>query len=532
MWPSPSCGSRPNWRGARLEVVDDRLDDDRVAGLAGAVARGDDLYAGLARHRCRARLVVFGVGAAAEDQRQRQTAAVAASAAKVAVLLRIGAGTLRATSRTTCDELPIAILALVARPRRRGARGRGRRPGRARQPLRRHPARARAPSAAATTSPARRCPSGWSSGAPTRPPSAPHSGGYDHRDNHLRGFSLTHLSGAGCALYGDFPFLPTTEPLTSSPAAPGGRPRRPLPARLLPRRGGAPRPGFYEVRLNPARGADIDVALTATTRTGMARFEFPPQPARQRPHRRRRQRPARRPRRGRRRPRPPRNLRHRLQRPLLRPAAALPGLLRRRLRSPLRRLRDLAGELARPRRPRRPKTARRRAANPRTTAQAGAYASFDTRQQPHRHRPGRRSPSSASTAPAPTSPPRAAAGASARSRRRARAALEPGAGPGPRQRRPEPLLDTFYTALYHAFLAPRTFSDVGGAYPGMDGAIHRARGRTQYADFSGWDIYRTQVPAAGAAGAGAGERHDASRCSPTPSRAAACRAGPTPTARA
>ena len=57
---------------------------------------------------------------------------------------------------------------------------------------------------------------------PDTAPSAPHSGGYDHRDNHIRGFSLTHLSGAGCALYGDFPFLPTTEPLTSSPAAPGG----------------------------------------------------------------------------------------------------------------------------------------------------------------------------------------------------------------------------------------------------------------------------------------------------------------------
>ena len=42
----------------------------------------------------------------------------------------------------------------------------------------------------------------WS---PDTTPSAPHSGGYDHRDNHVRGFSLTHLSGAGCALYGDFP---------------------------------------------------------------------------------------------------------------------------------------------------------------------------------------------------------------------------------------------------------------------------------------------------------------------------------------
>ena len=28
----------------------------------------------------------------------------------------------------------------------------------------------------------------------------------------------------------------------------------------------------------------------------------------------------------------------------------------------------------------------------------------------------------------------------------------------------------------------------------MDGAVHRAKGRTQYADFSGWDVYRTEIP--------------------------------------
>ncbi len=27
----------------------------------------------------------------------------------------------------------------------------------------------------------------------------------------------------------------------------------------------------------------------------------------------------------------------------------------------------------------------------------------------------------------------------------------------------------------------------------MDGLLHRAEGRTQYADFSGWDTYRTQI---------------------------------------
>jgi predicted alpha-1,2-mannosidase len=53
----------------------------------------------------------------------------------------------------------------------------------------------------------------------------------------------------------------------------------------------------------------------------------------------------------------------------------------------------------------------------------------------------------------------------------------------------------YYTALYHSLLSPRTFSDADGAYPGMDGHVHQVQpGRTQYADFSGWDIYRTQIP--------------------------------------
>ncbi len=52
----------------------------------------------------------------------------------------------------------------------------------------------------------------------------------------------------------------------------------------------------------------------------------------------------------------------------------------------------------------------------------------------------------------------------------------------------------FYTALYQALIEPSTFSDVNGHYIGMDGRIHVASGHAQYADFSGWDIYRTQIP--------------------------------------
>ena len=51
----------------------------------------------------------------------------------------------------------------------------------------------------------------------------------------------------------------------------------------------------------------------------------------------------------------------------------------------------------------------------------------------------------------------------------------------------------FYTALYHALLHPNTFSDVNGQYIGFDDKIHLAKGFTQYANYSGWDIYRCEV---------------------------------------
>jgi predicted alpha-1,2-mannosidase len=52
---------------------------------------------------------------------------------------------------------------------------------------------------------------------------------------------------------------------------------------------------------------------------------------------------------------------------------------------------------------------------------------------------------------------------------------------------------TFYTALYHSFLHPTVFNDVNGEYIGFDGKIRTLRGRSQYANFSEWDIYRSQV---------------------------------------
>ncbi len=52
---------------------------------------------------------------------------------------------------------------------------------------------------------------------------------------------------------------------------------------------------------------------------------------------------------------------------------------------------------------------------------------------------------------------------------------------------------TFYTALYHSLLFPNVVSDVSGRYEGSDGKVHTARNREVYANFSEWDIYRSEI---------------------------------------
>lgn len=52
----------------------------------------------------------------------------------------------------------------------------------------------------------------------------------------------------------------------------------------------------------------------------------------------------------------------------------------------------------------------------------------------------------------------------------------------------------FYTAMYHAMLAPTIYSDVDGSYFGPDGQVHQAEGWTNYSTFSLWDTYRASHP--------------------------------------
>ncbi|SEG46686.1 alpha-1,2-mannosidase, putative [Actinacidiphila yanglinensis] len=55
-------------------------------------------------------------------------------------------------------------------------------------------------------------------------------------------------------------------------------------------------------------------------------------------------------------------------------------------------------------------------------------------------------------------------------------------------------LETFYTALYHATLHPNVFDDADGQYTGYDGKLHAVKpGHHEYTTYSGWDIYRDEA---------------------------------------
>lgn len=52
----------------------------------------------------------------------------------------------------------------------------------------------------------------------------------------------------------------------------------------------------------------------------------------------------------------------------------------------------------------------------------------------------------------------------------------------------------FYTAMYHTMIDPRIFEDRDGEYIGGDGHIHQSKGFTKRTIFSGWDVFRSQIP--------------------------------------
>ncbi|MFF2363509.1 GH92 family glycosyl hydrolase [Streptomyces sp. NPDC058122] len=94
-------------------------------------------------------------------------------------------------------------------------------------------------------------------------------GGYQYDATRVRGFSLTHMSGTGCAGgSGDIPFFPYAGEVTSSPATDT---KDAVYAAGFAHSDEVAEPGHYKVGL--ASGVTAD--LTATARTGSGRFAFP-----------------------------------------------------------------------------------------------------------------------------------------------------------------------------------------------------------------------------------------------------------------
>jgi predicted alpha-1,2-mannosidase len=98
----------------------------------------------------------------------------------------------------------------------------------------------------------------WSPDTPSRP----NGGGYDYADSDITGFSLTHVSGVGCQAAGDVPILPVTGSLGSSPGS---------DQESFSHSAETASPGSYAVSL----GNGTSVALTATTHAGIGEFSFP-----------------------------------------------------------------------------------------------------------------------------------------------------------------------------------------------------------------------------------------------------------------
>jgi predicted alpha-1,2-mannosidase len=306
----------------------------------------------------------------------------------------------------------------------------------------------------------------------------------------ITGFSLTHLSGAGCRAYQDFPFVPTTARLGGSPARPGESELRRAFSSTFNHAHERARPGLYEARMNPGQRRSIDVKLTSMTRAAIGRFTYPrtssatmmidaggsAMPDRLaavhiHPGRREVTGAA-------------TSGYFCLQRPTYR------VYFDARFSDPFRAYGTWKGNRLKPRSI--ASSVDRSHGWPPRRAQAGAYVTLDASRR--RRVTVRVGISFVSIANARRNLAAETANRSFGSiRDRARRAwnrklnLIRVSGGAQSDRR------TFYTDLYHAMLAPRTFSDVNGQYMGMDGRVHSAAGRVQYTDYSGWDVYRSEV---------------------------------------
>ncbi len=300
----------------------------------------------------------------------------------------------------------------------------------------------------------------------TSPDAVQSGGGYAYADSRINGFSLTHLSGTGCPSYQDVPILPTEGPIGNSPGD---------TVATFTHAHEQATPGRYAVTLGPG---PIDATLAVTTRTGIARFAFPS------------------------------GTRSNVLFKVADSANLVSAASVRTVGDDEVEGQDTSGGFCQTgtnytlyffARFDRPFSSAGTwtgsgAAAGRTSCtgtSCGAFVTFDTMAQ---HDVLMKvgisfvSTRDAEQNLATENPGWSLAQVAARAHAQWNALLgRIAAGGTPAQEH------IFYTALYHSLLFPNIVSDVNGQYAGSDGRVHSARGHDEYANFSDWDIYRSEI---------------------------------------
>jgi predicted alpha-1,2-mannosidase len=301
----------------------------------------------------------------------------------------------------------------------------------------------------------------------TTPNVAMAGGGYSYADSAISGFSLTNLSGVGCPAYGDVPILPTVGPIGSNPAS---------TTAAFSHTSEHAAPGRYQVSLGSPR---VTTQLAVTDRTGLSTMTFPPTAAA--------------------------NLLFKVAgsaNPVSASSVHLVGhdgitgqvtsgqfcgtgtnytlYFSAQFSRPFTSAGSWNGTAVTP------------GASSCDGAACGAYVTFNTEQQ---HTVRMKVGISFVSVANATANIRAEDPGWSLSRVEDAGTTQwnnllgrLGVGGGSRSRE-----ETFYTALYHSLLFPSVVSDANGQYTGDDGKVHTSTRREQYANFSEWDIYRSQI---------------------------------------
>ncbi|OIJ92658.1 GH92 family glycosyl hydrolase [Streptomyces colonosanans] len=297
-------------------------------------------------------------------------------------------------------------------------------------------------------------------------PDTGHKTGYDYTRHKIRGFSLVHLSGAGCAIGGDLPVLPTTGDVTETDYA--------KYAATFSHAREQASPGSYKVGLDTG----IEAELTATERAGVQRYTFPATGKA--------------------------NVLLNAGQSLHKNVSSKVEILDdRTVRT------EITGSgFCRSTRPytvytvtrfNRPFTAHgtwyqdsvtrgaRKSSGP---GRNGAYVTFDTTK--NRTVEATTALSYVDAHGADVNLGATKGRSFSQVREAARRAWERRLEGVKVQGGSDTLRTTFYSSLYRSFLAPNIAGDADGRYKGWDQKIHRAQGFTYYQNWSLWDTYRTQ----------------------------------------